>query len=159
MAFFKKRFKEVDYGYDDFKKSIMQKGASAVKVGIVGESGSYDPEQGQEALTVAQVASFMEFGTATAPERPFMRLAILNNSEEIAKLAKVLTAKVLTGEMSREKAMGVLGEFVKSKMVQSIDSNIPPPNEPSTIRAKGGKNKPLINTGQLRSSIDWELDE
>jgi len=33
-----------------------------------------------------------------------------------------------------------------------------PPNAPSTVARKRGSTNPLIDTGQLRRSIDWERD-
>jgi hypothetical protein len=50
-------------------------------------------------------------------------------------------------------------EDLKNEIVKKINSNIPPPNAPSTIErkthGKGGKTKTLQDTGNLWTSIDF----
>ncbi len=48
-------------------------------------------------------------------------------------------------------------EFVKSLVVKAIDDGMPPPNAPSTVDQKGS-NHPLVDTGEMRNSIEYRID-
>lgn len=112
-----------------------------VKVGVQSESGQ-----------LVNVATYNEYGTATIPARPFIRSAIDENAADIGKAAAMLGGRVLDAEINKEQALGSLGLFAQRKIVEKIRSNIPPPNAPSTVNAKGSS-ATLIDSGQLRQSI------
>lgn len=48
------------------------------------------------------------------------------------------------------------GVNLRNEIVKKIHSNIPPPNAPSTIKAKGSS-KTLIDTGEMWRSIDTQI--
>lgn len=141
------RFKERDYHYKEFSELWdKKKNPSSVNIGIIDGV----PHDNADGFSVADIAAAHEFGTDTIPERPFMRLTMLRNEAEIKKLSFSLLKKVLTFRMDRKQALGLLGQFIKDKMVQTIDSNIPPKTKEDGVM--------LIDTGQMRSSIDWEIE-
>ncbi len=45
---------------------------------------------------------------------------------------------------------------LRNDIIEKINSNIPPPNAPSTIKAKGSSHT-LIDTGEMRRSIDFRV--
>lgn len=113
-----------------------------VKVGVQAEAGG----------ELVSVATYNEYGTTTIPARSFIRTAIDENAAEIGKAAAELGGRVLDAEMSKEQALGQLGLVAQRKIVEKITSNVPPPNAPATVKAKGSS-ATLIDSGQLRQSI------
>lgn len=91
------------------------------------------------------------------PRRSFVRDTVDMKRRQIAAIIRNLAAQVLVGKMDREKALEIVGVFVQGLIRQRISQGIPPPNAPSTIARKRGSAKPLIDTGQLRASIDHEV--
>ena len=157
------------------------KGEHAVFVGVLRSSGVYKPKPEIQAakkaakakgekfqhtaktegqgITIAQIAAINEFGSSDGkhpPSRPFMRLAIDKNRDKTNALVVKLAKMIVDGKMTPLRALGLLGETVKGNMVKIINSGVSPVNKKSTIDRKGSS-KPLIDTGQLKNSIDWEI--
>lgn len=131
---------------------LKRKIAGTVDVGII-DAGDHDSGD----LTVATIGYINEFGTENIPERSFIRSVLFEQRKAVLNLKKKLYAKVLRGDVSEEKALGLLGEFLKAKIVDKIVSLKTPPNAPSTIRAKGTSN-PLVASGQLKNSITYGVN-
>lgn len=108
-------------------------------------------------ITVAGVGFVNEFGTTTIPERSFMRSTLQEKKQSIIDLQKNLMKNIVDGSMTVEKALGLLGEFVSDEIRQKIVSLKTPPNTPETIKKKKSSN-PLIDTGQLKNSITYEVN-
>ena len=121
--------------------------AGTLSVGFM--SGAKYPD----GTPVAQVAFYNEFGTKDIPTRPFFRKMIADESGTWGpKLAKLL-AKDFEGE----KALNSLGMDISGALEESIVGWTTPANAPSTI-AKKGFDKPLIDTGHMKSSITHKVD-
>lgn len=108
-------------------------------------------------ITVAGIGYAHEYGTATLPERSFMRSTIQAKKKEIIALQKKLLKQIVNGTMKVEDGLGLLGEFMSDAISQKIVSISSPPNTPETIEAKGSSN-PLIDTSQLKNSITYEVN-
>lgn len=141
-------------------------GPNSVKVGF--PSGGTDND-------VIQRAIWQEFGTrggasgggwgGPVPERPFMRNAIRENLSNYRHLLKREASNIVKavasgkdGSAAKRVALGRLGVKAQGDIQQSITSLTSPPNSPTTIALKGSS-KPLIDTGELRNSVNWKLDE
>lgn len=121
---------------------------ASVRVGVL-ENATYP-----DGTSVAQVAFWDEYGTATTPSRPFFRYTVNGNRKNW-----VLSVKNLMKlHNNPQKVMGLMGEHMKGQIVQSIVEWSTPPNAAYTV-AKKGFNKPLIDSGQMSRSISWELNE
>lgn len=108
-------------------------------------------------ITVAEVATINEYGLGV-PERSFIRdWYDTNEVRNRANLGKI-AAVVLRGEFTVEVGLGRFGALCQGEIQARISGGIPPPNAPSTI-ARKGSSTPLINTGQLRSSILWKVEK
>lgn len=122
-------------------------------VGIHGPEG----EATDGGTTVLEVATINEFGIGV-PERSFIRdwadQGEARHNEQLRQVAAV----VIRGGYTVEVGLGRLGALYQGEIQARISAGIPPPNAPSTI-AKKGSSTPLINTGQLRSSILWRLEK
>ena len=124
--------------------------------------------KGAKQPTVAQIAVWHEFGTSRIPARSFVRAYVDSNINEIravaaAQMRIAIRQAIRTGQpitdATREKILGRIGAFMKGGMQARIARGIAPPLAEKTLQRKmrNGRNKatPLINTGQLRASIDY----
>lgn len=103
-------------------------------------------------LTVADVATFNEFGTSRIPQRSFIRAWVDENADFIQKTIAGQMRLVAAGKLDAETAAERIALACEGSMKQRISRGIPPPNAPATI-ARKGSSKPLIHTGQLRKAI------
>jgi phage gpG-like protein len=99
-----------------------------------------------------------EFGSPERgiPERPFLRTTIQANKGKYVQLNRKNLVAVLNKTMTVEQALGQLGAVAAGDVQAQIASGGFAPLKAATIKRKGSS-KPLIDTGQLRQSITWEL--
>lgn len=136
-------------GFEAIKKR--QRTPGTVDVGVIDAGSHVDSD-----LTVASIAYLNEFGIGV-PERPFFRWVTKAKKKEILVLTERLHHRVKMGELTLKQALGLLGEFVSDLIKQRIVELRQPPNAPETIRRKGSSN-PLIDTGQMRNSITYQVN-
>lgn len=129
--------------------------ASNVRIGFLEGSTYPSAGPGSPVLPVATVAFWNEFGTSTAPPRPFFRDMISQKSPgwgaSMAKIAK-------SQGPDAEKILTAMGRGIQGQLQQSINAFSTPANAPSTI-ARKGFNKPLIETAVMLHSVDFEVDK
>lgn len=142
-----------DRGYDAMVKRVFDFGNPKIKVGILEAEGQQD--HGDE-LTILQVAIWNEFGTKNAPARSFVRAWFDANQTEIRKKLQALMVTVIKGKIRKEQALEQLGQWMVGQIQKRIADGVPPPNAPATIAQKGSST-PLINTGQLRNSVNYRV--
>lgn len=119
-------------------------------VGVHGEEGGAATQDGK--TTVGDVATANEFGLGV-PERSFIRAwADENADRHQADLRKIGEAIVKGTIPSADVGLEQLGLRFVGEVQARIASGIPPENAPATV-ARKGSSTPLINFGQLRSSI------
>ena len=123
--------------------------ASAVRVGFL-ENASYPSGE-----KVAMIAAINEYGAPSRgqPPRPFFRQMIARHKDEwgpaIAGLLKANNYDAL-------RTLQLTGEAVAGQLRQSIVDLVAPPLAASTI-ARKGFDKPLIDTGHMWQSVDYEV--
>lgn len=129
--------------------NIADRMEGSVKVGFIG--GATYPD----GTPVAQVAFWNEYGTTTAPPRPFFRTMIANESPGwgvmMSKGAKHF-------DYSGAEVLKFMGLKISEQLQQSIVGWRDPGNSPATIAAKGF-DKPLIDTGHMQNSITYAVEE
>lgn len=141
-----KGYKKVRGSFDELKKKPF------VKIGVLEKEGDHTDSP----LSVAEVATFNEFGTETIPERSFMRSTLDQNDAKYRKNLETLHNKVILQQMTPDIALGILGEQIQSDIIATINSGVDPENSPATI-AKKGSSKTLVDSGQLKQSIRYEV--
>lgn len=109
------------------------------------------------------IAAVQEFGSADGhvPERSFLRSTIDEQREKyVGLIVKILEASykapIGSGRAVLRGGLGRLGALAVGDVQKKITALNAPPNAPSTIAKKGSAN-PLIDTGRLRQSIDFEV--
>lgn len=116
--------------------------------------------------SVAMYAACNEFGTKDIPSRPFMRKTFEEHSGEWAEL---LGRAIANGRPPRQ-ALQLVGMRMADDIVDTIKSDMPPPNAPSTKARKtkkitgtggGGSYSPgtLVDTGSMVRAVNWEISE
>lgn len=124
-------------------------GNNSLRVGFL-EGATYP-----DGKPVAMIAAIQEYGAPNAgiPPRPFFRNMIANKSSEWpTAIAGLLRAN----NYDAEKVLQLTGEAIKGQLQQSIRDTNEPPLAPSTIARKGFA-KPLIDTGHMLNSVDFEV--
>lgn len=135
-------------------------GGGEVSIGFM-ENATYP-----DGTPVASVAFWNEFGTSTAPARPFFRTMIAKESPQWAsKMARQAKGTNYNGP----KVLALMGEDIGGALVESIIAVNSPPLAESTIlaRAKNVKRgdevsptiaKPLIDTGHMKNSVSYQVN-
>lgn len=130
-------------------------GQSRVLVGVPEGAGSYE-----DGLTIATIAAVNNFGSEDKkiPARPFLEPAITKGAPQYQRLAEIMIPKVLDGTMAMTTLLEQMGNLAEGHVKQEITDLDTPPNAQSTIDRKGSSS-PLIDTGALRQSIRYVIDE
>jgi len=128
----------------------------AVLVGIFEAEGG--KPHGDDALTVLEVAAVHEFGSETVPERSFLRGWFDENIERAREALRVLMVQVVEGRLRPETALNRFGLWLQAEIQKRIAEGIPPPLAEITIERKGSS-VPLIDKGQLRSSVTFKVEK
>lgn len=149
-----------DKGLDRLRVALRDLSATEVFVGILASgkaNEAHKDEDGNDTVATQQdVGTWMEFGTGHVPERSFLRETIAVKRNEIETRLAAEVRKVLTGKQGVDAAMEHVGQFVVGLCQARIKEGIGPELDQSTIDRKGSST-PLIDTGQLRSSITYEV--
>ena len=66
--------------------------------------------------------------------------------------------KIRLGETSLQTVLRTLGNKAQDDIKAEIVSLSTPPNSPLTIELKGSQN-PLIDSGLMKDSVRWKIDE
>lgn len=160
-----------------YKLSNLIRGG-AVKAGVLSDA-TY-----AGGLNVATVAFWNEYGTKSAPPRPFMRNAIAENKD---KWREILLSLLKATNYDTKSALMMLGEEMAGDIRQSLLSGAFEANTDVTLllkdrfsmnpgditltdllkavadveageKPKGSHNKPLVWTGTLSKSINYEVE-
>ena len=154
-----KLWKEIKAQFPKIDKAV-------VKTGIQSDAGE------NEGVSIAEYASFNEFGTRTIPERPFMRKTFDDNLANYNKLIERLFKGMLGGKLDAKFAFDTLGQQTEKKKKNTITSGNFKPNSDITINGgwirtssgkpfyvKGkGSSRPLIDEGTLIDNIRYEVE-
>ena len=144
------RLKDTDHGWKARLKGLLALKAPAhVDVGILESAGVE-----KDGTSVIDVAEWHEFGTATIPERSFIRAWFDEAEPQLRQDFAALMRTVAAGKRTRAEVLELMGQRMVGQVQARMAAGVPPPNAPSTVRRKGSST-PLIDTGVLRSSVTY----
>lgn len=147
--------KQEDHGASELIKRLA--GRATVRVGIQGQKAEEAKTNGK-GLTVADVGSFHEFGLGNNPRRSFIADFVDENIGRLETRLVRLCKKIVSGKMDLVTALNQFGVAAQGEIQERIARGIPPPLAEATLKKKGeAKSTPLIDTGQLRSSVTYEV--
>lgn len=90
-------------------------------------------------------------GSITIIPRPFMRTTVDKNKNKWVEILNNLLKN-----KTPDKALATLGKVIKSDIQYTISNNDFRENPPHIAEIKG-RNKPLIDTGEMRNKVDYEI--
>ena len=90
------------------------------------------------------------------PARPWLKEGAQEGVEKYKNFAAANISKVALGDMSVDQYHGLLGEIAKAEVQKYIRDGNFTPLSAATIEKKGSS-KPLIDTGQMRNAITYEV--
>lgn len=151
----KKKVVVKDRGFSERQRELRKFNRATFAIGVFAEEGSKEYADG---TTIADVAAWNEYGVpGKIPARPFVGGYLEEKRPAIQELLKRLSAGVAAGKYSAEEAAERAGSTLAGGMKKRIaEGSAFAPNAPSTV-ARKGSSKPLIDTGQLRSAITYEV--
>lgn len=138
-------------------KEIKGFAKSYVTIGLHEGAGNYP---GAGAPSVVEVGLWNEFGTATSPERSWLRSVIDESEAILNKWRDEAISNIVLKGWSVEKALEMMGLRIQILIQNKIKSNIPPVNAPSTLAAKkahGVAPNTLIDSGLMLRSVTYEV--
>jgi hypothetical protein len=156
---------DIDRGWRRIQRELKKMDGSFTKVGIQGGS---EKMTDRELPQMVMIGAVHEFGAprANVPARPYFRWSFDNNLNKLKRVQKRAYNGVLDGDFSTEQGLGLIGQFMESRIKKRItDVRTPPLKNPSLRRTEGRAGlrqsrlkkrsvpNPLVDTGQLRASI------
>ena len=134
-----------------FQKMLEELGKLEVRVGV--QQG----EESENGVDLVDIAIFNELGTEHIPSRPFLRDSVDANAEQINSFLQSMKKQLLRSG-SAEAVLKKIGVFQKGLIQEEIVKGDFAPNAAVTIRKKGS-DTPLIDTGRMRQSINYVIQE
>lgn len=88
------------------------------------------------------------------PARPFMQMTVAKNQKQWGIILPKLLKKY---DYDVEKAFNALGEVIKGQIQEMMTNGEFVANSPLTVMLKGGRSKPLFDTGKLHNSVEYGI--
>lgn len=141
-------------GGDKLKATLQKLGQDRVKTV---KAGFYDKAAYPDGTPIVDVAIWNEFGTETAPARPFMKNAFNKNNEKWFKLFnKMLMQQVAANKLDIKQIFNTIGLVMQGDIRDSIVKGNYVPNSPTTIAIKG-KDSTLRDTNVMLNAVQYEV--
>ena len=143
--------KDIDRGWNNIVRELEKAKGMEVAVGIL--EGSQN-----EGESIAEYATYNEFGTDNIPSRPFMATSFDENVAEINSDFKRQADAMVQGKRTANEALTVIGQKHAGRIQNTITGrNFLPRLAPSTIAAKKGSTKTLVDTGAMTNAVQIEV--
>ncbi len=142
--------RDTDKGWKRLIRVLKSRKARYVDVGVMVANDARPDDATNTGLAMTH-----EFGLGV-PERSFIRSTVDEKQLAYIKFMVTLFKQVITGKITQHQGMMIVGAKVEADMKAKIRAGIPPPNAPFTVAQKGSST-PLIDTGILVSSFDYEV--
>lgn len=148
---------QINVNLDGLNKLTKDCKDTYARVGVLGNGAV---RSGDQNISNYELALIHEFGTLDGkiPARSFLRMPVERNKKELLNFAEKNADKLLNDDVRPffEK-LGAWGQGIVQQAFDSDGFGQWPPNKQSTIDAKGGKDTPLIDTGNLRKSVSYDV--
>lgn len=139
--------KDIDRGWNNIVRELEKAKGMEVAVGIL--EGSQN-----EGESIAEYATYNEFGTDNIPSRPFMATSFDENVAEINSDFKRQADAMVQGKRTANEALTVIGQKHAGRIQTTITGrNFLPRLAPSTVAAKKGSTKTLVDTGAMANAV------
>lgn len=143
--------KDIDRGWNNIVRELEKAKGMEVAVGIL--EGSQN-----EGTSIAEYASYNEFGTEDIPSRPFMAMSFDENVAEINSDFQKQANQMVQGKKTAAAALTVIGQKHAGRIQNTITGrNILPRLAESTVKAKKGSTKTLVDTGAMANAVQISI--
>lgn len=132
------------------QKMLKELAEKEVRVGF--QAGKATEEDGTD---ICDIAAWNELGTVHIPARPFLRQSVDDNVSKINSFLQSKKKDLMRG-VTAEQVLKEIGIFQKDLIQEKITEGQFTPNAESTVKKKGSS-KPLIDTGRMRQSVNYEI--
>lgn len=141
-----------DLGWKAIKRELERAQGREVAVGIL--QGSVD----SEGASIAEYATYNEFGTDDVPSRPFMAMSFDENKADIEADFNRQGKAMVEGKRTANEALTIIGQKHAARVQNTITGrDITPKLADSTIKAKKGSTKTLVDTGAMTNAVQIEV--
>ncbi|QOS97555.1 hypothetical protein JNUCC42_13235 [Brevibacterium sp. JNUCC-42] len=109
---------------------------------------------------MAKIAAYQEYGAPKAgiPERSFLRAGMEKHKAAVSKIVRNELKSVVELQGDVGEMMNLVGQSAADKVKKYFEKLNDPPLKPQTIARKKDRNpKPLVNTGDIRDAIGFEV--
>lgn len=138
----------------DLLKRVQELQSKKVQVGW------FESSQYEDGTPVAEVAIMQEFGTKTAPARPFMRPTVANEKSEWGGVASGIVKNVVSGSVSVDDLYQTVGGLMEGDIVKTIASISEPPLTDTTLLLRKwrqeGRKITGATVGEAHSALNSE---
>jgi hypothetical protein len=111
-----------------------------------------------EGVSIAEYATYNEFGTADIPERPFMATSFDENVQKIGSDFDKQSLQILEGNRTAQQALTVIGQKHAERIQNTITNrDFLPRLAPGTVAAKKGSTKTLVDTGAMVQAVQISI--
>lgn len=139
-------------GIAALRERIKAAGGVSVRVGLP------DGKTEKDGTPLTTLGFVHEFGAPQKgiPERSFMRSTMHEQGKKYAETMGKGLRDIANGKTTANEVLGKVGVVATGDVQAKIASGDFVALDPKTIKRKGSS-KPLIDTGQLRQSVAWEI--
>lgn len=92
------------------------------------------------------------------PERAFLRNGFEEVHMKVIEKAERILPQVIEGTISELELYNLIGTLLRDGVKNYARDLSSPPKSPLTLAANGGKANPLVQTGDMINSIEFEVD-
>ena len=151
---------DIDIDYKDLKNLIksLEKDIK-VKVGMLAGKGGDELVVDQDDLDLAGLGAQHEFGHGNIPVRSFLEMPFDVKNDEFFRLLKDLIDVELLKDKNSTHLADEIGLCALAIIAEAFDTQgfgQWEDNAPYTIAIKG-RNEPLVDTGKMRDTINFEV--
>lgn len=121
-----------------------------VTVGFHAASGNHK----NDGITNAQLGATLHFGAGNIPPRPFLDLGVDSGNQQYLQTIKEGYEK----DTHPDQILNQIGVQAVSAVQTFMNDLQTPPNSAATIAIKG-QNNPLIDNGELKQAVTYEIQQ
>ncbi len=146
--------KDTDRGFKALQKRLKDTHGWKITVGVHDSAGNHGSTQ----QSIADIALIHEFGAPAAniPARSFIGAWFDLHGAELSRKAQIDVQEYIAGAMQKVQVLARAGSRAVAGIQARMAQGVPPPLKQATINRKGSS-VPLIDTGQLRTSVTWAV--
>jgi hypothetical protein len=143
-----------DLGWNKIIRDLQELDGTEISAGVLKNAGS-----DSRGTPYADIAIYNEYGTRRIPARPAVRIASDEHKGEWQDVVAQGIDATIAGHGNKQALCDKVGKKMV-KDIQSIfgDKSKLKGNAPATIKKKG-RDDPLIDTGKLRSVVNYRVEE